>query len=103
VVSRARTKLDCGELIHVERWISEDLPGAFMWRGSRHVVRRVQDKLAAGSQEKEMHEGCRRIALCTTNGMRCVLSHNRERGIWTIEHVTMRNQGGRDGNRHAMV
>jgi len=101
--SRDTTNLECGELIHIERWIGENLPGAFLWRGHRHVVRRVLDSLAVISRTKDESEDRHRIALCTSNGLHCVLSHDLKRGTWSIEHVAARIQGGRDGNRHALV
>jgi hypothetical protein len=101
--SRDTKKLECGELIHVERWIGENLPGSFLWRGRRHIVRRVLDSLAVISRKKDESEHRHHIALCTSTGLHCVLSHDLIRGTWSIEHVAARIQGGRDGNRHAVV
>ncbi len=87
------SSLGFGELVHIARLSYGEIPAEFTWRGRRHVVRVVEDLRLERSDAHRSRSPRRLLRLRTSSGMRCLLSEDRNRGVWKLERV-LGGQGG---------
>jgi len=76
-----------GEPVQVHRSSDGRFPSEFTWRGRRHRIRSIETLRWIEPQRPMSDARAVRIRLRTNEGLRCWLSQDPLRGLWSIERV----------------
>lgn len=83
-----------GEVVHMSGGMPSGWPREFTWRGRRHRVRRVDGYRSQFRSHAHENSERRYYTLRTSGGLRCVLTQDVRRGIWTMDRVLTKSGGG---------
>jgi hypothetical protein len=76
-----------GEPVQVHRSSEGRFPSEFTWRGRRHRIRSIETFRWIEPQRPMSGARAVRIRLRTSGGLRCWLSQDPVRGLWSMERV----------------
>jgi hypothetical protein len=86
--------LGVGEMVRVVPKGRGKIPVEFTWRGTRHLIRRIEGYRREYHHRQGGVSELRYFHLRTSSGMRLMLAQDVDQGAWHVAGVLM-DQGGR--------